>query len=299
MKRIIEISENSCKLNIRYGQLVIASQNGIERSIPCEDIGILLIDNSAVLYTHSVFTELLNCRAAVVLCNGEHNPAGMLLPIDSNSVQTERQKQQTQASQPLKKRLWKQLIKAKITHQGKIISNYNPEVGIGIAELASKVKSGDPENIEARASRLFWKYFLGGRKFKRQRGGEPPNNLLNYGYMVLRAATARAICCAGLLPTLGIHHCSRYNSFCLADDIMEPFRGYIEEKVLNIWHENPNPAELQDLSQLHKARLLETLHSSIEMEGVSGPLMTGLHKTAASLTKCFDRSAKKLSLPEL
>ncbi|OXU14956.1 type II CRISPR-associated endonuclease Cas1 [Sedimentisphaera salicampi] len=298
IKRIIEISESPCSLRIRNGQLIVGRNDLPEKQIPCEDVGVLLIDNQATTYTHSVLTRLLDFGAAVVLCNGEHHPAGMLLAIDSNSIQTERHRHQIEASLPLKKRLWKQLVQAKISHQAAVVKTENPRASKSIEQLAAKVRSGDKSNVEARASKLYWKYFLGSRNFKRLRGGAPPNNLLNYGYMILRAAVARAICSSGLLPSLGLHHCNRYNEYCLADDIMEPFRGFVEKEVRLMWRENPDEEYFAKLSQLHKARLLETLHKSVTIAQSSGPLMVGLHKTAASLYKCFAGEEDSLELPD-
>jgi CRISPR-associated protein Cas1 len=162
--------------------------------------------------------------------------------------------------------------------------------------LREKVRSGDPENIEAQASKRFWRVYLGEREFRRDVAGLPPNNMLNYGYMVVRAAVARALCSAGLWACLGIHHRNRYNAFCLADDIMEPFRGFVEGKVRDICNERGIPEVLgQDI----KARLLEVLYESVSIGGFTGPLMVGLHRTAASLQRCYSGEQKELELPEI
>ena len=237
IKKIIEISQAKRHLAVRLGQLII-KENGDELSaIPCEDIGILLIDHPAVTYTHSVFTELIRCGAAVVFCGGNHHPAGMLLPIEGNTVQTERFRQQIEAKEPIKKQLWRQLVRAKIKHQAKVVGedseNYKELIG-----LRERVRSGDPDNIEAQASKKFWPAFITTIDFKRNIEGLPPNNLLNYGYTVMRAAVARALCSAGLHPSIGLHHCNKYNAFCLADDVLEPFRGFVETKVKQISNAN-------------------------------------------------------------
>lgn len=166
IKRIIEISQARRHLAVRLGQLII-KENGIELStIPCEDIGILLIDHPAVTYTHSVFTELIRCGAAVVFCGGDHHPAGMLLPIEGNTVQTQRLQQQIEAKEPIKKRLWRQLVRAKIKHQAKI-AGPDSEVYKELLALRERVRSGDPENIEAQASKKFWPAFISTIDFKR------------------------------------------------------------------------------------------------------------------------------------
>lgn len=295
IKRIIEISQARTHLAIRYGQLIIKRNGEQLSSIPCEDIGVLLVDHSGVTYTHTVFTELLAKGTAIVLCSGNHHPTGMLLPIESNSVQSERFRQQIEVKEPVKKRLWKQVIRAKIKHQAKLVGS-DSSVYRNLIALRKRVRSGDPENIEAQASKKFWGVFIQDLEFRRNIKGAAPNNLLNYGYMVMRAAVARALCSAGLLPTLGIHHRNRYNAYCLADDMIEPFRGFVEGKVQKICDSYDDVSELD---QTIKAELLEVLYDKVTIRGFTGPLMVGLHRTMASLQKCFAGEQKELDLPEL
>ncbi len=297
IKRIVEISSARTHLSIRYEQLVIR-ENGSELSrIPCEDIGVLLVDHQGTTYTHCVFTELLAKGAAVVLCGGDHHPAGMLLPIESSSLQTERYRVQIETKEPIKKRLWRQIVRAKIRHQAKIVGP-GSEAYKPLMTLRQRVRSGDPENIEAQASKKYWPAYIQEliSDFRRDADGRPPNNMLNYGYMVMRAAVARALCSAGLLPSLGIHHCNRYNAFCLADDMVEPFRGFVEAKVKEICQAEGVPDELD---QQVKAKLLEVLYEEVEIGGYKGPLMVGLHRTMASLQRCFAGEQKELDLPEV
>jgi CRISPR-associated protein Cas1 len=293
IKKIIEISQQRTALSIKLGQLILKREDG-QNSIPCEDIGILLVDNQATNYTHCVFTELLKCGAAVVLCDDSHLPAGMLLPIESNSIQTQRCTQQIKAKEPLKKKLWQQIVRAKIKHQAKIVKD-NTQIYKAVTALISQVRSGDPDNIEAQASKKFWSAYLQDVLFRRDAEGKPPNNLLNYGYMVMRAAVARAICSAGLLPSVGLHHRNKYNAFCLADDLVEPFRGYVEVKVREIVQSE----DWEELTQPIKARLLEVLYEEVEIAGYKGPLMVGLHRTAASLVRCFCGEQKEIDLPKV
>ncbi len=328
IKKIIEISQAKAHLAIRYGQLVIRTgsptekQSGQqlgtpakdprlrhsradmrvqagdeERSIPCEDIGVLLVDHSGVTYTHSVFTELLRCGAAVVLCGGDHHPTGMLLPIESNTVQAERFREQIEAKEPVKKKLWQQIVRAKIKHQAKLVGK-DSSVYKALMALRDSVRSGDPDNIEAQASKKFWAAYIQDiiSNFHRNIEGRAPNNMLNYGYMVMRAAVARALCSAGLLPSLGIHHRNRYNTFCLADDMIEPFRGFVEAKVRDICAQSGVPDEL---SQSIKAAILEVLYEPVTIADFNGPLMVGLHRMAASLQRCFAGEQKELDLPEI
>jgi len=295
IKRIVEISSARTWLSVKYGQLVIKENGDTRSQIPCEDIGVLLIDHQGTSYTHAVFTELLDKGAAIVLCGGNHHPAGMLLPLESHSTQTERFRQQIEAKEPVKKRLWKQLVQAKIKHQARIVGA-DSEVYPALMALRKRVRSGDPSNIEAQASRKFWASYLQDVEFRRSVDGAPPNNLLNYGYMVMRAAVARALCSAGLLPCLGIHHRNRYNAFCLADDMVEPFRGFVESKVKDICEGEGVP---DNLTQDIKARLLEVLYEPIPITGFKGPLMVALHRTMASLQRCFAGEQERLELPEL
>jgi len=303
IKRIVEISQAKTYLSIHYGQLLLKQGGEQISSIPCEDIGVLLVDHQGVTYTHSVFTELLDGGAAIVLCGGNHHPAGMLLPIESNSVQTERFRQQIEAKEPVKKRLWKQIVKAKIKHQAKLAGK-DSDLYRALMIMRENVRSGDPENIEAQASRKFWPIYLQDMdstnsqqiQFRRNINGAPPNNMLNYGYMVMRAAVARALCSAGLLPSLGIHHRNRYNAFCLADDLLEPFRGFAESRVRDIYFD---VGPVDDLEQTTKAKLLEVLYEEVNIGGFKGPLMVGLHRTMASLQRCFAGEQKEIDLPEI
>ncbi len=295
IKRIIEISQRKSYLSISHSQLIIKTDDDKTSSIPCEDIGVLLVDHKATVYSHSVFTELLKNGAAVVLCNDHHHPAGMLLPIESNSLQSERFRQQVEVKEPIKKKLWKQIIQAKIKNQAKIAGR-DSDIYKSLMALRQRVRSGDPDNIEAQASRKFWPLYLQDVTFHRDINGGPPNNMLNYGYTVVRAAVARALCSSGLLPCLGIHHRNRYNAFCLADDLIEPFRGFVELKVRDVYQDK-GPSET--LTQNIKALLLEVLYEMVTIAGFTGPLLVGLHRTTASLQRCFAGEQKELDLPEI
>ncbi len=295
IKRIVEISSARTHLSVRHGQLVLR-RNGEElRRIPCEDIGVLLVDHQGVTYTHSVFTVLLEKGAAVVLCGGNHHPAGMLLCLDGNTVQSERFREQMEVKEPIKKRLWKHIVQAKVKHQAKVLGE-DSEGYNWLMSIRRKVRSGDPDNIEAQASKKFWKYYIEEVAFKRDINGAPPNNMLNYGYTVVRAAVARALCSAGLHPSIGIHHRNRYNAFCLADDMLEPFRGFVERKVREICESEGMDGEL---NQEVKGRLLEVLYEEVEIAGAKGPLMVGLHRTMASLQRCFCGEQRFIDLPKI
>jgi CRISPR-associated protein Cas1 len=293
IKRTIEISSGPTRLSIRNRQLVIDREGQETATVPAEDIGLLLVDHQAVTYTHSVFTILAEMGAAVVICGGTHLPDSMLMPIAANTVQTERFSAQIAAGAPLKKQLWRQSVAAKLANQAGVLEAASGS-DAGIGAMAAKVRSGDPENLEAQGARRYWPRLLG-RSFRRDREGDPPNNLLNYGYMAMRAAMARALCAAGLLPTLGIHHRNRYNAFCLADDLMEPYRPLVDWKVVELARESVAP---RMLGREEKAHLLGLFNHSVLIGGRRTPILLALHTTAASLARSFAEQRAQLLFPE-
>lgn len=293
IKRILEISSGPARLSIAHRQLVV-ERDGMEKTtVPCEDIGVLLVDNPAVIYTHAVFTTLAEEGAAVVLCGNRHHPSSLVLPLEGNAVQTERYHLQLGASLPLKKRLWQALVAAKIRLQGAVLRAATAE-DAGLEALAARVRSGDPENAEAQAAQRYWPRLLG-PEFRRRRDGPPPNLLLNYGYTVFRAATARALAAAGLLPVLGIHHHNRSNTFCLADDMVEPFRPYVDWRVRRLIDEK---APVEELTREAKAALLSLLNETIVIGGQRSPMLLAFHAACASLSNSFQNDEVALTLPE-
>ena len=293
IKRTVAI-ENPSRLSVKHDQLIIEQDGTVAGKIPVEDIGVLIIDNPAVLYTHGCLTALLENNAAVILSTKNHHPAGLLLPLDTNSVQSERFQKQIEASIPLKKTLWKQTVQSKINNQARLLEETGGEP-LRLKELSKEVKSGDTSNLEAQASRYYWPRLLG-KEFRRERFGKSPNNLLNYGYMVLRAAVARSLVSSGLLPTLGIHHHNRYNAYCLADDIMEPFRPFVDRRVHQLNREEENP---DILSKEIKQELLKVLTEDVRFEKETRPLTVGLRQTTASVYQCFAGEKKKIDYPVL
>ena len=268
-----------------------------ERTIPIEDIGVVLLDNKRITITSSALEALIENNSAVITCDSKNMPIGLLLPLCGNTTQNERFRMQVDASLPLKKQLWQQTIKQKISNQAKILSIYtNADVGCMYA-WADKVRSGDPDNLEARAAAYYWKnIFTDISDFVRGRDGEPPNNLLNYGYAILRAVVARSLVASGLLPTLGIHHHNRYNAYCLADDVMEPYRPYVDGLVLDIMCLTNDYSELtKDI----KIRLLSIPVLDTTIGGKRSPLMIATQQTTASLYKCFNGEQRRVVYPEL
>lgn len=292
IKRILEISSGPTRLSIAHRQLVIEREGHEKTTVPCEDIGVLLIDHPAVSYTHAVFTTLAEMGAAVVLCGLNHHPASLLLPLEANAVQTERYRAQFQASLPLKKRLWQALVAAKIRLQAAVLRAATGE-DVGLEALARRVRSGDPTNLEAQVAQRYWPRLLG-PDFRRRQEGPPPNLLLNYGYMALRAAAARALCAAGLLPTVGIHHHQRNNAFCLADDLVEPYRPYVDWRVRRLVDQR---AKIWELNRETKQALLSLFNETIAVGELRTPLLLAFHASASSLNASFESRQAALALP--
>lgn len=268
------------------------------RTIPVEDIGVMVLDNKQITITQGLMEALLANNTAVVSCDARSMPAGLLLPLSGNTIQQERFSDQISCSLPLRKQLWQQTIKAKIENQAAVLRKYTSSESKCMNVWASDVKSGDSDNLEGRAAAYYWKNLFVPYidKFVRGREAAPPNNLLNYGYAILRALIARALVSSGLLPTLGIHHHNRYNAYCLADDIMEPYRPYVDELVLNIVKSGQNYEELtKDL----KAQLLSIPTIDVQISGKRSPLMIAASTTTASLTKCFGGEIRKIIYPEV
>jgi len=290
---------NPAYLSVKDNQLQIQLADTEElKSIPIEDIGVIVLDHFQITITQKVFESLLNNNAAIISCNASHMPQGLFLNLDGNSVQTERFKNQIQASEPLKKRLWQQTIECKINNQSKILEKR----GINIKNMqywASSVKSGDSENHESRAAAFYWSnIFANLPNFTRGRFDNPPNNLLNYGYAVLRAVVARSLVSSGLLPTLGLHHRNKYNAYCLADDIMEPYRPFVDQLICQIV-DNQNYFNGFELTKEIKSLLLTIPVIDIKINSQKSPLMVGVSQTTASLYKCFEGSLRKIVYPEI
>ena len=284
--------ENKASISTKNLQLVIKTETR-ESTIPIEDIGYLVIDHPEIYLSIPALNLLIDNNTAVIICNTNHLPNGMFLNLNSHHIQQEIFKNQINASAPLKKQLWQQTITEKITNQGILLQKITAKTN-NFEFLASKVLSGDSSNMEGVAANFYWKVFFE-QKFKRERFGDYPNNFLNYGYAILRAATARALSGSGLLNTLGIHHKSKYNAFALADDIMEPFRPIVDEKVAEIMQ---NYSE-QELNTAIKAELLQILTRTVYFKEEKSPLMVALQKTASSLQQCYTGERKKIKYPKL
>lgn len=327
IKRTIEISAQPAHLTVKLDQLLI--QHGLEviASVPCEDIGVLLLDHPQNTYSHVALAALLRHDAVTVVCGPDHLPAGLLLPLADHSQVVWRVTEQVSLSRPLRKRLWQQLIRAKVRAQAlNLPPDSTPRKKLLL--LARQVRSGDPTNVESQAARIYWQHWLPTGPFRRLTNHNPRsrlqqqslpfsaeneaapsaselpacsldaalqadlNALLNYGYAVLRAAVARAIVCAGLLPVIGIHHANRSNAFCLADDLLEPLRPFVDRRVRELY--------LQGRSKINsdtKRELLQLLAERVQIGHHCGPLMVNLHRLAASLVLCYQGKADRLEIP--
>ncbi|MDL2230164.1 type II CRISPR-associated endonuclease Cas1 [Alistipes sp. OttesenSCG-928-L06] len=293
LKRTLFFS-SPVNLSLRNGQLTFCLKEAPDekRTVPIEDIGFVVLEHPMINVTLPLLNALSENNVAVIFCNDKQMPASMLLNLDSNSTQGESFRAQIEASEPLKKNLWKQTVEAKIRNQARLLHKLGLD-GDSLKPLYMNVKSGDTDNREGVAARLYWN-MLFDRNFVRAREGSPPNNLLNYGYTILRAAVARSLMGSGLLPAFGIFHRNRYNAFPLADDIMEPFRPFVDEIVHWLYFSGET-----ELTKEVKASLLRVLVVDTQFDKLVRPLDVGLSTTTASLTRCFTGKEKKIIYPLL
>ena len=297
---------NPAYLSLHLGQLVIkmprnqgedASSGDVIKTVPVEDIGYVVLDNRQITITQGLLEALLENNSAVITCDSKHLPVGLMLPLAGNTIQNERFRHQIDASLPLKKQMWQQTVQAKIRNQAAVLQHITGNEASNMLIWADAVRSGDPDNLEARAAAYYWKSIFpeDEETFVRDQDGDGVNTLLNYGYAVLRAVVARALVSCGLMPTLGIHHHNRYNAYCLADDIMEPYRPFVDKIICNL------PSGVRDTGVTHenKVKMLKIPVIEVNIDGHRSPLMNAVSQTASSVVKCFDGESKKLIYPEL
>lgn len=289
---------NPAYLSMRYSQLVIniPGANGMDdklgNTVPIEDIGVIILDNRQITITQGALETLLENNSAVITCDSNRMPVGLLLPLCGNTTQNERFRDQLNCSLPLQKQLWQQTIQAKIENQAKTLRECRGAEVRNMLKWVEEVRSGDADNLEARAAAYYWQNLFS--KFKRDREGDSPNNLLNYGYAILRAVVARGLVSSGLLPTLGIHHHNRYNAYCLADDIMEPYRPYVDKLVVQMYDSG-----IREIDKGAKAQLLSIPVLDVNINGQRSPLMIAVGLTTASLYKCFSGENRKILYPQM
>lgn len=271
---------------------IIKTQSTV--NIPVEDIGLVIIDNKQITITSGLIEKLHANNVAIVYCDSQHLPTGLSLAFENNHTYTEKLRHQLNASEPLKKQLWKQTIEQKILNQAKVLEllGYNHK---SVAKLATKVTSGDAENMEGQAAAKYWSILLEPYETTRGQNEGGPNILLNYGYAILRATIARNLVGSGCLPAIGIHHRNKYNAYCLADDIMEPYRPLVDYQVFK--YLQTNTIENDILTTEQKKYLLQIPALDIKIENKQSPLMVGAQRTTASLVKCFEGTARKILYP--
>ncbi len=302
IKKTIYIGHEA-RLCLKHGQLLIEKQSAsgvglTQNTVPVEDIGILIIDHFQVSVSHGIMEALIENNAAMLTCNEKHMPHGLVLPMDANSTFTEKLRHQIAASEPLKKQLWRQTVESKIGNQLALLKKLGKE-SPKLEHLMKNVKSGDTGNAEGQAAATYWPMlFEEIESFTRGRYDMPPNNLLNYGYAILRSVIARNLVGSGMLPALGIHHRNKYNAFCLADDIMEPYRPFVDQLVVDMIRE-PEFDCPEELSKELKVKLLQVPVIDVLMAGSNSPLMVAAQRTTASLMRCFEGESRKIMYPDL
>lgn len=288
---------NTAYLSIQNKQLAIKREEELPAYVPIEDLGIVILDHPQITITHPLIIALLENNVALITCNANHHPIGLTLTLDGNTLHSQRSKSQIDASMPLKKQLWQQTVKAKIYNQSAVLAYTSLQPTDYLTKLGDIVKSGDADNMEARAAVYYWpRVFPGIPDFVRERMGAPPNSILNYGYAILRATVARALVGAGLIPSVGIFHRNQYNAYCLADDIMEPYRPYVDLLVYQILEEG---ISIDELTIELKRKLLNIPVLDVKIAGKNSPLMNAVQRTCNSLVKCFDGEDRKLLYPEI
>ncbi|NPV00521.1 MAG: type II CRISPR-associated endonuclease Cas1 [Brevinematales bacterium] len=291
--RIIELSDTGAYVHLTNSLIEIRIHEGEKHTIPVEEVGVLLLSNPAITITQSAIVAIIQSGGMVVLCDNRYLPAGMFLPVGVHTTAAKNYDTQINASLPLKKHIWKEIVRKKILFQSELLFNKLKQDG-GLKQMAGLVQSGDPENIEGQSSRIYWK-ILFGKEFKRDRDACDHNRFLNYGYTILRACTARAICSSGLHPSFGIHHHNQYDAFRLADDLMEPFRPMVDKKVFELLNEK---SPFEEVDKDTKRRILEILTGSVRMKKENISIFDALTKLTVSVFNIFEKKRKDVVLPE-
>ena len=292
IKRIVEIS-NPSFLHLKNRQMII-EQDGLEvAQVPIEDLGVLILSHLAITHTQQLLCACWQNNVVVVGCDERYMPGAVLIPLDGHSLQAKTLSVQIEATEPTKKRLWAAIVKAKIREQAKVLKSVNRDAA-GLLHYPAKVKSGDPENIEAQAARIYWGRLFGA-SFRRDRDDPGINAMLNYGYAVMRSAVARAVIGAGLTPALGIHHRNQYNSFALVDDLIEPLRPLIDVKVHELVQLSSEEPELNPST---KRELVSVLGWNINLKDRPWPLLVALTHYAASVRDVLAGERRDADIPE-
>ena len=282
------------RMKDRQLKVIDPETNSEKASVPIEDIAVLVLDHPQLTITHALMADIIDRNVALISCDSRHLPSGLMLPLDGNHVQTERFRKQINASEPLLKNLWAKTVKAKIENQAALLKRLNFD-NKRLLAFVPQIRSGDPENMEGRAASVYWKILFEEHDFTRERYGTEPNQHLNYCYAILRAIVARALVSSGLLPTLGIFHRNKYNAYCLADDIMEPYRPFCDELVYEMFCNGEIGSE--ELTRAQKARLLSIAGFDVLIDGKKSPLMVAISRTTNSLFECLEGTRRKIVYP--
>ena len=296
-RRVIEIS-NPARLSVRHQQLIIDLKSSGVMTVPIEDIGVLILDNHDISISQSVLVMCAEKDVMAMVCDRRHLPSGLLFPLVGHTLQTKTIVLQISSTIPTRKRIWKKIVREKIMRQAQTIRNATKKDLPELIALAARIRSGDPDNIEAQAARIYWRKLFGD-EFRRKYMDGGINVLLNYGYAILRAAIARSIVGAGLHPSLGIHHHSKYDAFCLVDDLIEPFRPLVDYKVFMVHSNLSELSHTISLTPKVKKELLEILYCQCIVGEFKGPLFTGLHQYSASLRKALGGDPHALEIPRI
>jgi CRISPR-associated protein Cas1 len=295
IRKTVEFGTPGTRLSVAHRQLVVERPEQPKTTLPIEDLGVVVVDDARATFTQAVFIELLQAGATLLVAGRDHLPVGMMLPLDAHHVQTERHRAQVAASEPVRKRAWQALIQAKIGQQAAVLLHFTGDHG-GLAPMARRVRSGDPDNLEAQAAQRYWPRLFG-PDFRRDRDADGVNALLNYGYAVVRAATARAVVAAGLIPSLGVFHRHRSNPFCLADDLLEPYRPYVDWRVRQLVDGHGGTAPPLGV-RATRGQLLSLFNETIFVGERRTPLLLALHASATSLCRALTGGERTLALPQ-
>lgn len=293
-ERVLDFSDERAFLRVRHGQLVIQREGKPDISTPIAEVAIMLLATSRVSCTQSVLAEIMESGGVVLVCDRSMMPIGMMVPLSAHHASTQRLRAQIDAGLPRKKRIWQQIVVAKILAQAGNLRNRTGD-DHGLVAMAGRVRSGDPDNLESQAAQRYWPRLFGDLDFRRRRDAPDQNRLLNYGYAVLRAAVARAICASGLHPSIGVHHHGRSNPYCLADDLMEPWRAMIDSEVAEIAGEWGADVLLDATV---KSRLIGVLHQRLDDADGSRTVLAWIARSASSLADslCGDVRPDKIKL---
>lgn len=284
---------NPAHLSVSNSQLIVElkDEQRTKHSVPIMDLGMVVLENPQITLTTAVLEALMNENVALISCNKNYLPSGMFLPFDANTLQTKVMRAQVEASIPLKKQLWQQTVKAKIHNQGVLLD----KLGLNsqrLHVLKEQVLSGDTTNCEGQAAGYYWNQ-LYGTDFIRSQERNTPNSQLNYGYAILRSIVARALTATGLHPSLGIFHRNQYNAFCLADDIMEPYRPFVDWVVFQMIQKE----KTNELTKEQKIELLQLPQLDITIGKVTRPLFHAVSMTTAGLNRCISQELRKIPYP--